>query len=283
MRDLTACFVGLPGAGKTTYLAALWAASRDPANGSFRVQRFPDPSTRAYLQRIADQWFAGQVVERNASGSWEPVELSLESESSREVHLRIPDLSGEAFRDLAAERTLDDRILELVRVSDVVLFFVNAATASTPVYLTDLDGEPPARHAGGADDDDFRPELLESDVLNAELLSLLPALHPTPERPAPLAVVVSAWDCAEITGMSPRDWLRNNQPMFAQVLAEYERAAPVTVIGVSAQGGDYERSPEVREADPHLRPLVVTDAGRSSDISAPLLWYETEGADDERP
>lgn len=283
MRDLTACFVGLPGAGKTTYLAALWAASRDPANGSYQVQKFPDPPTRAYLQRIADQWFAGQVVERNASGSWEPVELSLESGSSREVHLRIPDLSGEAFRDLAAARTLDDRILELIRASDVMLFFVNAATASTPVYLTDLDGEPPDNHAGGEADDDFRPELLESDVLNAELLSLLPALHSTPERPAPVAVVVSAWDCAEITGMSPRAWLHNNQPMFAQVLAEYERAAPVTVIGISAQGGDYERSPEVREATPHLRPLVVTDDGRSSDIGAPLLWYESEVADDERP
>jgi len=267
-------FVGLPGAGKTTYLAAFWGSCRAATAPTYEVLGFPSPETREYLQTIADAWFGGRKVERTASATWAPISLTLRAQLGPTLELRVPDLSGEAFRDAAAARSVDERVADLVRGSDCVMFFINAATARTPVYLSDL-GHDGADDAGNeAEAEDFDPTALESDVLNAELLQLMPLLTDAPERPPPVAVIISAWDQVDRLGQPPREWLRLNQPMFSQVLDEYGRAAPTEVFGVSAQGGDYVRNPEVVERPVTERPLVVTADARGRDIAAPLAWFE---------
>lgn len=277
MTATAVCFVGLPGAGKTTFLAAFWAACRaGEANAAYTITKFPHPAARKYLQKIAEAWFEARAVERNTSASWEPIELSLRSGSGSEFDLRVPDLSGEAFRDAAAERYVDQRVVDLVVDSDLILFFVNAATATVPLSLADIA---PAATDDAAPDVavEFDPRALETDVLNAELLQMLPTLTETPERPPPLAVIVSAWDRVDVLGQSPEQWLDTNQPMFAQLLHEYRRRAPTSVVGISAQGGDYGTEPSVAQKKPSERPLVVTGTQRSHDIAMPLLWFAQLG------
>jgi len=266
------CFVGLPEAGKTTFLAAFWATCRHAGNHepTFEIVRFPGPAARRYLQEIGDAWFEGRKVGRNTSGSWEPVELTLRTPSGQELDLVVPDLSGEAFRDVAAVRQIEQRVADLVAASTLLVFFVNAATASAHMSLADF--------APGAEQAqrlvvEFDAKELETDILNAELLQLLPMLTECSESPPPVAVVVSAWDTVDSLGVTPAQWLETNQPMFSQVLDEYARSAVVTVIGISAQGGDYDRDHGVTAKPPHDRPLVVTATARSTDIGAPFTWF----------
>jgi energy-coupling factor transporter ATP-binding protein EcfA2 len=269
------CLVGLPGAGKTTFLAAFWAAVRDSSEvGSYKITRWPKDAR--YLQKIADEWFEGKVVERNPSSSMEPIELDVQSTAGTAFSLRVPDLSGEAFRDAAADRQIDPRVAALVAECELVLFFLSAATATVPISLADLAIDDEEEAEPDEEVADFDPDELETDVLNGELLQLLPALTPTPEAPPPMAVIVSAWDTVDRVGLTPTEWLDKEQPMFGQLLSEYRRNAPVAVIGISAQGADYDKDPTVARKPPAERPLVVTDHTRSTDITAPLAWFDDQ-------
>jgi GTPase SAR1 family protein len=268
--EIPICLVGLPGAGKTTFLAAFWASARDTSKpAGYTIAAFPADPT--YLQRIAEPWFLGRVVDHNSSASFEATELVVHAEGRTDLLLRIPDLSGETFRDAAADRELDVRIADVIRESRLILFFVNAATATTPVSLADLDADP--GDAGEGAIREFEPKELETDVLNAELLHILQDLSPMPGHPPPVVVLVSAWDVVDEQGQTPAQWLDNNQPMFAQVVAEYGRLSAVTVMGISAQGADYAAHPEIVEKPPRQRPFVVTNDGRSTDVGQPLAWF----------
>lgn len=272
MSETPVCLVGLPGAGKTTFLAAFWAATRDvPRPGAYSIVGFPADPT--YLQKIADSWFDAKPVERNTTASVEPIELDLRAEGRMNLQLRVPDLNGESFRDAAAHRQIDKHVAELVGGSELILFFVNAATARTHVSLADMPPDPPSEKPPPPYEE-FDPKKLESDILNAELLHLLPQLVPTPERPPPIVVVVSAWDTVDALQQPPRTWLSRQQPMFAQTLDEYARRAQVQVIGVSAQGADYESTPGVAQKPPDERPLVVDGSTRSADIGLPFAWFD---------
>lgn len=273
MKGTPLCLVGLPGAGKTTFLAAFWAAVRDASEvGSCKITRWPKDAK--YLQKIANEWFEGKVVERNPSSSMEPIELDVRSTAGTEFSLRIPDLSGEAFRDAAADRQIDPHVAALVADSELLLFFVSAATATVPISLADLTIDYDEDATPDEDVVEFDAKELETDLLNGELLQLLPGLTSTPEKPPPMVVIVSAWDTVDALGLKPTEWLDKEQPMFAQLLAEYRRNAPVGVIGMSAQGADYDKDPTVNRKPPAERPLVVTDHTRSTDIAAPLAWFD---------
>ncbi len=316
--------VGLPNAGKTTYVAAFWATARaTPRPDRHTIVSFPDDPT--YLQATADAWFAGRPVDRNRSESIQPIVLSLRRKGRADLKLAIPDLSGESFRDAAADRRILPEVAEVVTECSLVLFFVSAATATTPVSLVDLppeveeenedgDGEDPngdhqgvgdeedsdeqhqddTEHSDQEDDDEqasdqedheaaddpahsseeFDSKALETDILNAELLQLIAELRDDLDAYPPVLVVVSAWDTVSDLGVTPYEWLRTNQPMFAQVVAEHGRSAAVEVMGISAQGGDYSVDPDITTVRPEERPVVVTKEATHQDIGLPFVWFE---------
>lgn len=274
MSETSVCLVGLPETGKTTFLAAFWGAAGDtsPRPGSYRIETLPDD--RSYLQSIVQKWMVGEPVERNATGSVSPTEFGLCADGRADLLLRVPDLSGESFRDAAADRVIDEDLANLVGGSDLILFFIRVGTASTYMSLADL--APGSEDDEGTDQyEEFDPKKLSSDILNAELLQLLPEMRHDSAAPTPVAVIVSAWDEVPVSRQDdPQKWLSKEQPMFAQVLAEYARSAPVHVFGVSAQGADYERDSEVVTRPPAERPLVVDSTMRSSDIGLPFAWFD---------
>lgn len=271
MRPLRVCLVGLPAAGKTSYLAALWAyVSAGPGDDTYQISGFP--AQVAYLKQLGDQWFAGQRVDRNTIGTIHHVEFALHARDRQDLAVNVPDLPGEAFKQAVTARRIDRDIVSFVLRCDLLLFFINAGDARTFNALADF----PLGDESHLDEVvAFDPEHLDSDLLNAELLQQLQFLmQDTPAAPA-IAVVVSAWDLCTQSRMTPRQWLDDAQPMFSQLFDEASRLTGTAIFGVSAQGDDYSKNPTINQIPPLERPLVVTEDGsRSSNITLPFVWFD---------
>jgi hypothetical protein len=126
---------------------------------------------------------------------------------------------------------------------------------------------------------------LDTDTLNYELIERLEHFLGDAGFP-PLLIVVSAWDVfANPSGAgdevyTPDDWLREHQPMLWQRVEELRRTITVGVVGVSAQGADYQDKPEIVEAEARLRAWGSDPDGAKTDIVGPLLWYHALPAPD---
>ena len=262
------CLVGLPSTGKTTYIAALWAyLTSGLPEGSYRVTEFPaDPS---YLNQIARAWATGSAMPRNSLGATDLIEFTIETPTSGQLTVVLPDLPGEVFRNAILRPMIDDDTAKAVNGSGFLLLFINGETAQTYTAIGDFahaESETTPRT-------DFAISDLDSDTLNSELLHRLTYLMRDQGLP-PIAVVVSAWDAHHEVGVTPSDWLSREQPMLSQLLDEIGRSTSVAVIGVSAQGANYRDHPEITRELAQTRPWGCDASGTKTDIVGPLVWYD---------
>jgi len=257
--------LGLPGAGKTTYLAALYSSLDDPPPGAPCLVR--QPATRAYLEHIRDAWLAGQKVDHTAVGTGELIELDIEL-AGEQVTLRIPDVSGESFTEALASRAVDAALADVVRASSGVLLFTHPRhlrprvpiTSAIEAGLIDQDAAP-------GDPTDFDPKLAPTETQLVDLLQWAARLGTA--RPLRTSVVLSAWD--EQPAAKPGTWLRQ-MPLLKRYL---DNSADVgaQVFGVSAQGGEYGGDDDPVTKPPPERPYALTEDGeRHADITLPLRW-----------
>lgn len=90
--------IGLPSAGKTTFLAALWhVVDTEEVKDSLKLECLH--TDHSYLNKIRDLWSNAFPLERTKIGDEQLVSMLLKepnSDSSTEV--LFPDLSGESFR-----------------------------------------------------------------------------------------------------------------------------------------------------------------------------------------
>ena len=95
MEDKHSCLmVGLPSAGKSTYIAAFWAIEKEGDTGhKVSCRKYP-PDTK-YLDELKNKWLRQELVLRTTLGS--VVQLDLENEANKKMILQIPDFKGESF------------------------------------------------------------------------------------------------------------------------------------------------------------------------------------------
>jgi hypothetical protein len=261
--------VGLPSAGKTTFLAALWSALESPEQTS-HLTLADLQGDRTYVNSIRDRWLSCVEVNRTALGA-QPVSLRLRR-GTGVFEVAFPDHSGELFRDALEHRSWPPPLGETVRCADAVLLFVSPldlhepATVSEAAELIEAVGAEPF----------IATELVPFDrrrvPTQVNLVDLLQALVATCERTPRIALIVSAWD--SVAGQAtPGEWLSQRLPLLAQYLAHCPELNEVGIWGVSAQGGDYSRCREALLAhdEPSTRVLVVGQSVRSTDITLPIL------------
>ena len=270
MTSIRVSLAGLPEAGKSTYIVALWAyLGASPDDNSYKMTGYP--GQLEYLKKLADAWFAGQPLDRNTLGAIKDIRISLESPIRTTVEVAVPDLPGEAFQQTVTSRRIDETIASVVTECDLLFFFVNANDARTFHPVAEL---PPSKDNTHNKAVPFDVAELDSDLLNADLLQQLRFVLRDRRLPA-ISVLISAWDLCVPTKMSPSAWLCDAQPMFFQLLEELRRRTDVAVFGVSAQGDDYLANPRVVESPPLKRVYLVNDNGvRTNDLTTPLAWYE---------
>jgi hypothetical protein len=267
--------VGLPGAGKTTYVAALWNLIQHPkADCAIELQR--RPLQAAYLEELHQAWLDGRVVGHTSRDVGELIEIDVLM-NGIPASVEIPDLSGESFERALVSRKWSAEVAALIAAANGLLFFLQPADLRPRLSVLS------ARKLGAIPSPDLKPvdfdvRKLPADVLAVDLLQVVMhhrAIVTGAPIPLRLSFVISAWDSLAAEGLSPRSWLEHRLPLLHQFLQANRGPMPYRVFGVSAQGGDY-RDMNLPAIDPAIRAWVVEATGeRHADVSMPLCWALT--------
>jgi hypothetical protein len=269
--------IGLPGSGKTTFLAALWHMLEDRSNAtSLTLERLS--GDRTYLNQIADDWRACVQVQRTKLEPEEMVVLHLNGDGLGAFDLAIPDLSGEAFEAPIIERRMLARHDELVQSATGVILFVHPDVQRGTQLRQALHMEA-ALDSGGGDDRDgnastVAPWSIEKLPTQVKLVELLQFLLDRAPRKVRAAVVVSAWDLVSNLG-TPDGYVSRTMPMLWQFLQANGDLLESVLFGVSAQGGDITDVKDknaLLDLDASKRVKVYWGDEVNHDITKPLAW-----------
>jgi hypothetical protein len=271
--------LGLPGTGKTTFLAAFWyVVVWGEVATALRLDRLD--GNREHLNRISTDWLSCRAVERTPIGSDTIVSMKLvTTDTGESTDVFFPDMSGEQFSLQWRERRCSRAHFDLARAASGVLLFVHPDSVIEPVRIDEVapivDELGAIRTSGPVDEERPRPwdpDRAPTQVKLVELLQFLvrePFLIPRLR----VAVIVSAWDLVDGES-SPARWLATRLPLLDQYLASNPERFASRVYGISAQGGDIGRDGErlLREVSPAKRIIVVGDDSRPHDLTAPVRW-----------
>lgn len=278
--------VGLPGSGKTTFLAALWhLVQSDEVDTTLKFGALSGDDF-AYLNLITEQWRRAIEQKRTALAGIKSVSMTLADSSGRRVRLTFPDVPGEEYRRMWEERTIDEGLAKTLSSGNIMLL-VNGDRIRKPAWVTEqialmeAIGEEPEV----VDPEVWHPKHAPTQV---QLVDLLQHLRRSPLDCGPrrLVVLISAWDKAEGERLMPLAFLRAKLPLLGQYLESSKDCWEWRVYGVSAQGGDYDEekrdaaaradAARLRDLDfPSQRIRLVSDEAESHDLTIPLEWLMT--------
>jgi hypothetical protein len=287
MADRTLLVMGLPGAGKTTFLAALWNVLRHSKRAAPALRLDRVDGDQGYLNEIRDTWARCEPMRRTLPTAEQRTEMHLRSLDDERFTLTFPDLSGETFNDQweRAQCTLD--YMNLARTAcGVVLFahatdIVNAPTIVQVVQAATAAGATPPE-LPQPEPEAWTHQMVGTQVRLVELLQIL-RRPPIERERLHVAVIISAWDSVRDDLMredgegeiTVAEWLANALPLLAQFLEANAGRFPSQIYGVSAQGGDLVRDRERLLAlgpDTWRRVMIDGPACEAHDISAPIRW-----------
>lgn len=274
--------VGLPGSGKTTFLAALWHMVRE--EGAATALRFDSMSQSNFehLNALARRWRLGNIQERTQQSGMKRVAMRLKSGAGTSTELSFPDVPGEAFSRMWEDREIDEETAATLGAKGIVLL-INGDRIQLPAWIIERNAV--AQGAGlppdGGEVVDWSPGLAPTQVQVVELLQMLMSeeLGVGPRR---LAILLSAWDRAEGERLTPEGLLAAKLPLLDRYLRNGRDPWTWRVWGLSAQGGVYEdpdKDEHFEETDrlrdlarPSDRIKLVLGTDVTSDITAPIDW-----------
>lgn len=271
-------FIGLPGSGKTSFLAALWYVLDDQTSTTaLKLARLS--GDRTYLNQITKEWRDGSQVPRTNLQNEQVVVLHLNGVGFGEFDLSIPDLAGEAFKQQLTDRRMSRHHDRLVQDATGVMLFLHPDVVVKSTQLTTvrqleatLSGNPTIEAAPAAVPNTWSSDMLPDQVKLVETLQFLLERKQGKLR---VAVVVSAWDLVDNMGIPPNDYIAGQLPLLQQFLVANDDLLDHAVFGVSALGGDITDKAERRRIlnlDALKRIMVHQGQETNNDITRPLAW-----------
>lgn len=274
--------MGLPEAGKTTFIAALWhVVSAKEVESELQMADL-QPS-REHLNVISKKWRECSPVGRTILGKDRNVTMNLQTrDGSKEFRLTLPDTSGEEFTRIFENRRWTASFGKAVETSDAVMFFIHPDSLVVPHRIDDgvedavqkMEAAVNPAEGNGAANQEFSPWEVSRAAPQAKVLDLLQLVTRAKSIPSfKIVIVVSAWDLVAGEQLSPEEWLRKRAPLVWQFLSSNKERRPYSIYGVSAQGDDYAQVEKLREfIKPSERIVVASGQQASSDITRPLMW-----------
>ena len=287
-RSIVIC--GLPGSGKTTFLAALWHVvfQRADGNAKLKFESLKD-GDHAHLNAITQRWQQAKEQIHTESASGKLVSMNLKDGEGRKIRMTFPDLSGESYQRLWEDRECDPQLAQILVSGEGVLLFLHANRVKRPIGVAEavalaeaLGGKPPEPTIS----EKWHPKDAPTAVQVVEMLQMLrcKALRSPAKR---VAVMLSAWDKVEDEGLDPEAFLARELSLLDQYLRQGEGGWEFRIYGLSAQGGEYE--PNLRDGqqiDPDLKAKVdaireieeassrirLLSPSPSSDLTEPIAW-----------
>lgn len=287
--------IGLPGSGKTTFLAALWELVNERRVTKVLAFDSIGANDQSYLRRIVTVWRRATEQARTRLTGLSAVKMNLKNDAGKVVEVAMPDAPGEDFRAMWEDRELG-RVLGESLVDGNIMLLVNGNKVKAPAWVMERAAQ---RKATGRQKvetlpKDWHPSLAPTQVQLVDLLQLIS--HAPVGRPdRKIVVMISAWDKVENERLTPDAFLKQKLPLLAQYLEAARDGWTARVYGVSAQGGEYdgneanaqpvdgeapkkkarngidaERLREVDIAANRIR--LVFGEGESNDLTEPLQW-----------
>ena len=292
--------VGYPGAGKTTFIAALWHLLSTEEYPSELVLEVLQPD-RTHLNAIAKLWRECKEIERTKLSKERTVTMNLKNRrNGATFKIALPDSSGEGFRRTFESRRWSPGFAKLVTESGRLLFFIHPGFLKG-AHLIDQDVEAAAevakQHMVAAGNEPRNEELKSQEVQDhtkgksdsasenkpwsrdlaspqAKLVDLMQLIrNATAARLLRATIIISAWDVVGCENLTPKRWLRERIPLLWQYLESGCHICDYKVFGVSAQGADLIEAKSLLEnIRPSQRIKVVDGEVSSHDITIPLQW-----------
>lgn len=270
--------VGMPGSGKTTYLAMLsnmLVYGCKDVKLSKKVEDMPEGYE--YFSKFGMQLLECKELDRTQTLAYNNLRIPLWDALGNEYLLDVPDISGEVFRDLVKDRRITQKIMDRIRESDCLLFFINFKNMSwerrIPLQREKFEEkniEVKKKEIADLNLTDKR-EANQSEVV--ELLQTL--LDLKLNRPY-IRFVLSAWDMVETEkgkDILPSKFVEETFPLLYQFVETNSKYFKAEYWGVSAQGGDFQNLEDVKriEEEEYNAIKVIEPTGkRSSDLTALL-------------
>ena len=274
--------MGLPGAGKTTFLAALWHVVSNPDEIPSALTLGEMPRNCEYLNTISDEWLQYQPVPRTKISSEGKIWMKLQTRNlDASVELFFPDISGERFKSQIEDRHCTKEYVDSIRDTVGVLFFINTGDIHRPTRisdLTDFSNEIGLENNEAATENiiTWNAELIPTQTKIVELLQILMNMADT--RKYKLGIILSAWDLVKQFQITPKTFLDSRLPLVSQFLMANLEKFNLKVFGVSAQGGTMGTAEERKRlaeeyADCASRITILDEQSISNDLTLPIKWF----------
>ncbi len=271
MNSLNCYIMGLPEAGKTTYLAAL-THSLQQRTIETKLKWYKYSGNHQHLLKLENTWLRALPVDRTSILLQEKqLTIELSDTDNNTYSVTFPDLSGEIFQKYYSDREMDLINKEMIYNCDGIMLFINPNTIIEPTLISRISPQIRAN--------ELNPRIYEpiNDPTEVQLVELLQFINHLRDKPVVLTVVISAWDVVEDTKLLPEEYLKDRLTLLWQYLNCNKNTFITFYYGVSAQGGTLEddnaqlemiKKYEVNHIE---RIKVVDNNGRlSHDISLPL-------------
>ena len=273
--------VGLPKAGKTTFVAALWhVVKSEEIEDSLRLSVLGGDDT--YLNQIRDEWLDYvEVVRTTQQNEAIPTMHLIDTSGKLKCALSVPDLSGETYRSHWVDREWSDKFhLAANEASGILVFLHPNQPLEAPEITTTMRMMGPltkveAEAEAAAEQPSWDPEKAAGIVQLVEVLQFLKRNLKCPLR---VAVMVSAWDLIKARYATPDEFISKRTPLLEQFLRTNADCFKFTVFGISALGGDLENKAdtdrlqsETQHASDRIE-VVPAAPGTAHDITRPLRW-----------
>lgn len=271
------CFImGLPEAGKTTYLAALWYVLNNISDSRFKIKNYIED--HSYLVNISQDWADSKEIPRTKPEfEKQSMVLSLESNQNENITLAFPDLSGESFQHQYEKREAKIKHVELIRNCSGVLLFIHPDKIREPWLISEVPERVRGEESEEVEKGNKPRNPKEDDPTQVQLVELLQFLtYIRNDQRVRLCIIISAWDLVEVAGQysKPGILIKEKMPLLWQYVISNSEIFKVKYYGISAQGGKLDESEKLQEIDNPIDRIKIVDDedNQSKDITLPISW-----------
>jgi hypothetical protein len=267
--------IGLPDAGKTSYIHAVDDLLQNPPNVT-SLRSYGLAEDRSYLERDKAVFRSGKKLlhtERNLQG---PIpELWFEDPANgTKGKLFLPDISGEVFQDQWVDRKWSKVYSTSLQGLSGILLFVRA---DLPASNQELLGEMAKLPSEERVILPWDARKASPQVQLVDVLQFIAERGPLQTKTLKLCVLISAWDTVHHPGniqpKNPTAFLKREWPLLDQYLKTNSNTFRTRIFGVSALGGtQQELDGELGDLPPQERVKLVYEDSESKDLTSPLQW-----------
>ena len=274
MSNASVFIAGLPSAGKTTFLAALWHLIRSGEVATELSYAGIEGIDVGYLNAIQARWLEHQPMERTTGSQEQLARLNLRSQSGSRLTLALPDFAGEGFRRMWSARRATSAIATSAGSAEGHLFLVNVDRIAYPRTVDEYRADLAAAGVAPGDPIPFDPVKCPTAAILADIFVALECA-PIAARPKRVGLALSAWDSVAGEGCSPEALLAERLPLVHQMVTSRASEIQYRIFGVSAQGMAYdddELGDDSFPDTPSHRIQIVDGADTHHDLTRLLAW-----------